>query len=79
MDSGAEDLRRAAAVIRSLNHPVGGTLRPVVVTCRTDRYEQLAISDHGPGRQPVLEDATAVEIDPLTSVQIGASPYLPFP
>ena len=41
MDSVAEDPRRAAAVIRCLNRPVGGTLYPVVITCRTDRYEQL--------------------------------------
>jgi NACHT domain-containing protein len=79
MDSGGGTPRRAAAVIRCLNHPVGGILAPVVITCRTDRYEQLATSYDGPGRQPVLEDATAVEIEPLSSSQVRAYLTYRFP
>ena len=78
MDS-AGDPSRAAAVIRSLNHPVDGTLSPVVLTCRTDRYEQLAAAHYGPGRQSVLEDATAVEIEPLSPAQISAYLTYRFP
>jgi len=32
---------RAAAVLRALNHSTTVGLRPVVLTCRTERYEQL--------------------------------------
>jgi hypothetical protein len=71
MDSTSQNPDRAAAVIRSLNHPTDGTLRPVVITCRTERYEQLATSHYAAGRQPVLEDATAVEIEPLAPAQIN--------
>ncbi|MGQ0773111.1 MAG: hypothetical protein ACT4NY_01610 [Pseudonocardiales bacterium] len=67
---------RAAAVIRALNHPSTGGLRPVVITCRTSRYHQLsAAPDATDGDRPagpeatqrkVVQDATAVGVEPLT-------------
>jgi hypothetical protein len=41
MDSAGAWPARAAAVLRALNHPTPVGLRPVVLTCRTDRYTQL--------------------------------------
>lgn len=70
MDFSGQKPRRAAAVIRALNHPVGTQPRRVVITCRADRYKQLARSNALPGQQPVLQDATAIRIQPLTPDQI---------
>lgn len=72
MDPSALDPIRAAAVIRGLNHPAGPGLRPVVITCRTSRYQQLATASAGPGRETVIQDATVVKIQPLTAGQVGA-------
>lgn len=79
MDAAMAEPRRATAVLRCLNHPVSRTLPPVVLTCRTERYDQLAAAQHGPGRPSVLEDATAVEIEPLTPAQISAYLTYRFP
>lgn len=52
---------RAAAVLRALNHHTTVGLRPVVLTCRTERYEQLT------GHPP--DDASATtgtKADPST-------------
>jgi hypothetical protein len=70
MDPASGPPTRARAVIRALNHPAGPSPRPVVLTCRTTRYQgltQIAI----PGRETFLEDVTAVRIQPLTPGQIG--------
>lgn len=65
---------RAAATIRALNHPVGPAPRPVVLTCRTSLYDQLAVISAAPGHQPLLQDVTAIEVQPLTPAR--ASDYL---
>ena len=62
---------RAAATIRALNHPVGPAPRPVVLTCRTSLYEQLAVISAAPGHQPVLQDVTAIEVQPLTPGRVA--------
>ena len=41
MDSAGTWPARAAAMLRALNHPTPLGLRPVVLTCRTDTYDQL--------------------------------------
>lgn len=33
--------RRAAALVRAVNHPTADGMRPVILTCRTSRYAQL--------------------------------------
>ncbi len=71
--------QRAASVIRAVNHPSAGDVRPVVITCRTNRYQQLSghikLAGKTPavqettsnaGRREVVQDATVVGIEPLT-------------
>jgi len=71
---------RAAAVVRALNHPSVGGLRPVVLTCRTSRYQQLSAAPDsvdearpvGPedtsnaDQREVVQDATVVGVEPLS-------------
>jgi hypothetical protein len=64
MDADDRPPALAAAIIRGLNHR--GGMRPVVVTCRRGRYGQLAELQEVPGNPDVLQDATVIEIDPLT-------------
>ena len=73
--------RRAAAVIRAVNHPSAGDVRPVVITCRTNRYQQLSghveLAGKAPpaeqeatsnaGRRKGVQDATVVGVEPLTA------------
>jgi len=66
----ADDEERAAAVVRALNVPMGGRLRPVVVTCRTDRYRELSRAD-APGQEHVLLNAATVELEPLSAGQVA--------
>ncbi|MGB6163450.1 MAG: hypothetical protein WBF75_12950 [Pseudonocardiaceae bacterium] len=84
MDPDDVEPRRAASVVRAVNHPSAGGVRPVVVTCRTSRYEQLS----GPfgsteqatpaareatlnvGRREVVQDATVVGVEPLTALSV---------
>jgi hypothetical protein len=72
MDPEGQRPVRAAAAMRALNYPVGTRPRPAVVACRSNRYLQLATASTGPGRTQVLEDATAVELDPLSIEQVIA-------
>lgn len=72
--------RRAASVIRAVNHPSAGNVRPVVITCRTHRYQRLSghfepAGEVSPveqgtavtaGRREVVQDATVVGVEPLT-------------
>lgn len=62
---------RAVRLIRALNVPVGGRLRPVVVSCRTDRYRKLS-GIEAPGRESVLLNAATVELEPLSPEQVAA-------
>ena len=76
--------RRAASVIRAVNHPSAGNVRPVVITCRTSRYQQLSghVAPAGKvppaeqeitstaGRRAVVQDATAVGVKPLTALSV---------
>lgn len=74
MDARGQTAWRAATLIAALNRPVGFTpsgLRPVVMTCRSDRYQELT----DPVRVELtgstlsrggLEDATVVRLEPLT-------------
>ncbi|WP_158559844.1 NACHT domain-containing NTPase [Prauserella sp. PE36] len=72
MGSAADGLRERA-VLDALNLPVGAGLRPVVVTCRTHHYEALvSTADDRRGRFPVLQDATAVIVQPLRTEQVAA-------
>lgn len=65
---------RAAALLAALNQPTAAGLRPVVLTCRTDRYTQLSQGrDAGPDPQ-LVQDATVVEVEPLTAA--AARKYL---
>jgi len=79
MDSPEVWPSRAAAVLRALNHPTPVGLRPVILTCRTERYARLtghsdldpiaAEGNHsaGPsGEHVVVQDATVVGVEPLT-------------
>jgi hypothetical protein len=82
--------RRAASVIRAVNHVAGGEVRPVVITCRTGRYRQLsglveptrqglpAAKDatSNVGRREVVQDATVVGVQPLTA--LSAVDYLTY-
>lgn len=76
--------RRAAAVIRAVNHPSAGEVRPVVITCRTNRYQQLSGHFEAPGKFPppewertppadrreVVQDATVVVVQPLAAPSV---------
>jgi hypothetical protein len=76
--------RRAASVIRAVNHPSAGNVRPVVITCRTSRYQQLSghVEHAGKappadqeatadaGRREVVQDATVVGVEPLTALSV---------
>lgn len=76
--------RRAAAVIRAVNYPCAGEVRPVVITCRTSRYQQLSGRFPSPGQAPppeqettsiegrceVAQDATVVGVEPLTTPSV---------
>jgi NACHT domain len=64
---------RATHVVRALNYPVRGALRAVVVTCRIESYEQSG--GEVPGR-PVVQDATTVQINPLSGKQ--AADYIAY-
>ena len=79
MDAQGQEPSRATAMMAALNRQVGFTptgLRPVVVTCRSDRYQEL--TDTVPGRSVGysalgfngLEDATVVQVEPLTDVAV---------
>lgn len=52
--------RRAEQIVRVLNEPMGPTNAPVVLTCRTADYSAA------------LQDATVIELEPLTVDQIAA-------
>ncbi|MBV8540460.1 MAG: NACHT domain-containing protein, partial [Pseudonocardiales bacterium] len=72
--------RRAASVIRAVNHPSAGGVRPVVITCRTNRYQQLSGRVEAPpneqrttsnaGRREVVQDATVVDVEPLSGPSV---------
>jgi hypothetical protein len=76
--------RRAAAVIRVVNHPSAGGVRPVVITCRTNRYQQLSGRSEFAGKassverettsiadqREVVQDATVVGVEPLTAPSV---------
>jgi hypothetical protein len=70
MDGEPGPATRAAAVVRALNHPAGTGLRPVVVACRSDRYQQLMAVDADPGRETVLQDVAVIRMQPLTVRQV---------
>jgi hypothetical protein len=84
MDPDDAEPRRAASVIRAVNHPSAGNVRPVVITCRTNRYYQLsghfdstgkiapAEQEAAPtvGRREVVQDATVVSVEPLATVSV---------
>jgi hypothetical protein len=82
MDLDDAEPRRAASVIRALNHSLGGAVPPVVITCRTSRYQQLSghfgsagkISPAGQNSTSikVIQDATVVDVKPLTSQSVVA-------
>ena len=59
---------RAQQVINALNLPVGPGLPPVVVSCRTARYQLLGDDDSG---EP-LQDATAILLQPLDADQVSS-------
>lgn len=62
---------RAAAIVRAFNSAGSVMPSPVVITCRTSRYTELAKADSLPGRDQVLQDATVVEVQPLTCAQVA--------
>ncbi|MEV0682162.1 NACHT domain-containing protein [Actinosynnema sp. NPDC050436] len=67
-DPGPGELARSSpleSLLTSLNWPTGGVLRPVVVTCRSDRYLELVAHD-----VTVVQDATVVEMRPLSTDRV---------
>lgn len=72
MDVDTSDAAHAAATVRALNYSSSGGVRPFVITCRNDRYKQLAASAStaDPGQEPVLNDATVIELQPLSVAQV---------
>jgi len=75
--------RRAASVIRAVNHPSAGNVRPVVVACRTNRYQRLSGHFEPAGTDPpdeqeitytdqrhMVQDATVVSVEPLTTSSV---------
>ena len=79
MDAADQPPLRAAALARALNHPVGTGLRPVVLACRRQRYIELAAADSDPGSPQVLQDATTVELEPLSAGKVAAYVTARFP
>ena len=81
MDPDMGDPVRAAATVRALNYSSSGGVRPIVVTCRNNRYKQLAASASSahPGQEPVLQDAAVIELQPLDATQIRAYLIRRFP
>jgi NACHT domain len=69
---------RAAAVIRALNYPAGPSPRPVVLSCRTARYQDLTQMTM-PGQETILQDVTAIRVQPLTPSQISGYLIRRFP
>jgi len=69
MDPDNQPPVRARAAVRALNQPTGTGLRPVLLTSREHRYRQLADQPDGP---EVVQDATAVRIQPLSVEQVAA-------
>lgn len=65
MDPDDGDAPRAQQVLAALNDPVGSAPGPVVLTCRAHRYARLARTSGG-----VLQDATAVTLQPLDAEQV---------
>jgi hypothetical protein len=79
MDSDDGNPVRAAATASALNSSATGGVRPIVVTCRNDRYKQLAALPAPVGQKRVVQDATVVEVEPLTSEQVEAYLIRRFP
>ncbi|MGH3820403.1 MAG: hypothetical protein ACRDRE_22175, partial [Pseudonocardiaceae bacterium] len=85
MDLDEAEPRRAASVIRAVNYPSACGVRPVVVTCRTSRYQRLSERFESTGKVPpaeqqttstagrreVVEDATVVSVQPLTAQSVA--------
>jgi hypothetical protein len=59
---------RAIQVVAALNLPTGPGPGPVVLSCRTDRYNRLATLTEI-GSEP-LQDATAIILQPLAAEQV---------
>ena len=70
MDPEGQEPVKAAAAMRALNFPVGVEPRPVVIASRSARYMQLAGMRSGTGRVRVLQDATAINLEPLSVEQV---------
>jgi hypothetical protein len=79
MDPDKGDAVRAVATVRALNSPGSGGVRPVVVTCRNDRYKHLAAAPAPPGQEQVVQDAVAVELKPVSPEQVAAYLVRRFP
>lgn len=72
MDPEGPEPVKAAATVRALNHTVGTGPRRVIIACRRARYRALASATPVAGRPHVLEDATVIELEPLTVPQVIA-------
>jgi hypothetical protein len=70
MDPDGAEPVLAVRLVRMLNRPVGPSLQPVVVTCRRDRYEQLSNHTARSGTPDIVQDATVVSMQPLTTDQV---------
>jgi MFS family permease len=73
--------RRAASVIRAINHFSAGNLRPVVITCRTNRYQQLSGRFESGGNAPLAEETSLntgrYEMVVLDATVVVAKPLSP--
>jgi hypothetical protein len=80
MDPVGAPPHHAQALIAALNQPTADGVRAVVLTCRSDRYRDLA-SAASPyvGDRSVLQDSTAVEVAQLSASAVRAFLLRRFP
>lgn len=80
MDLHEASPRRAAALVAALNQPTGTGVRPVVLTCRTELYQRLASASPAYGGDSgILQDATAVQVQPMSAAAVNEYLALRFP
>jgi len=65
MDPDEVEPVQASSVVRSLNIPSGPGLPPVVLVCRSRRYQEIADRSPAPDGAGAARDATAINILPL--------------
>jgi NACHT domain len=72
MDPEVGTAARAVATVQALNYPASGGVRPFVLTCRSERYRQLAGTPAPLGQESIIQDATVIELEPLSPRKVAA-------